>query len=266
MSGRENDPTKRQGTPNWADCATTNLDDAERFYADIFGWASERMPGSNGSIYSLQRLDGAMVAGIYELTREMIDMGVPPHWGTYVEVDDVAETSLRTEEEGGKLIDGPFDEPDVGTIAIIQDPVGAFLRVWHSAPGQGGQVFNVPGAMTWNELNTKEPERAARFYEAVLGVTVETMSVPTPYTTLNVGGRPVAGILRMTPEMGDFPPSWDVYFATDDVDATAERVSAAGGAVLKEPFDIAAETGRMAVLQDPQGAVFEVIKMRMAQP
>ena len=72
----------------------------------------------------------------------------------------------------------------------------------------------------------------------------------------------VAGILETTPEMGDFPPSWDVYFASDDVDATAEKAVAAGGKVLREPFDIPG-VGRMSVLQDPHGAVFEVIAVSM---
>jgi predicted enzyme related to lactoylglutathione lyase len=113
-------------------------------------------------------------------------------------------------------------------------------------------------------VNTKEPERAAKFYEKVLGVEIETMNDPTPYTVLKVDGSPVAGILKATPEMGDFPPSWDVYFASSHVDDTVKKVIAAGGKALREPFDIPGD-GRMAVLQDPQGAVFEVIKMEMIQ-
>lgn len=253
---------KKQGTPNWADCATTDLDAAEKFYAAVFGWTSERMAASDGESYSIQRLDGNMVCGIYELNQEIRDMGVPPHWGTYIEVDDLDATLELVKAEGGTVLDGPIDTPTVGTIAFIQDTVGAYVRLWHSKPEHGGEVFNIPGAMTWNELMTKEPEKAAKFYENVLGVKAKTTEGPTPYTALNIGDRAVAGILHMTPEMGEVPPSWDVYFASDDVDATAEKAVAAGGKVLKGPFDIP-QAGRMAVIQDPQGAVFEVIKMGM---
>jgi predicted enzyme related to lactoylglutathione lyase len=253
---------KKHGTPNWTDCATNDLGACEQFYATVFGWTADRATASDGESYSVQRLEGEMVAGIYELNQQMRSMGVSPHWGTYIEVDDVDATLELVKAQGGTVRDGPFEEPEVGRFAIIQDPVGAYLRLWHSAPQHGGEVFNVPGAMIWNELNTKEPEKAAEFYAKVLGVEIETLNGPTSYTILKVDGRPVAGILRTTPEMGECPPSWDVYFASSDVDDTARRVVTAGGKALREPFDIPG-VGRMAVLQDPQGAVFEVIKMEM---
>jgi len=255
---------KKHGTPNWTDCATNDLGTCEEFYATVFGWTADRVTASDGETYSVQRLQGEMVAGIYELNQQMRSMDVPPHWGTYIEVDDVDATLELVKAEGGTVLDGPFEEPEVGRIAIIQDPVGAYLRLWHSAPQHGGEVFNVPGAMIWNELNTKEPEKAAQFYAKVLGVEIETLEGPTPYTMLKVDGRPVAGILRTTPEMGEFPSSWDVYFASSDADATASKAVTAGGKALREPFDIPG-MARMAVLQDPQGAVFEVIKMEMSQ-
>ncbi|MDJ0653352.1 MAG: VOC family protein [Xanthomonadales bacterium] len=250
---------KKQGTPNWADCATTDLDGSEKFYSSVFGWSAERITGSDGNVYSLQRLHGSMVAGIYALIPSLLEMGVQPHWGTYVEVDDLDATLARVKAAGGTVHDGPLEEPDVGSIAVIEDTVGAFLRLWHSAPAHGGEVFNVPGAMTWNELNTMQPEKAAAFYHEVLGVEIETTDGPRPYTLMKADGRPVAGILQATPDTGS-KPSWDVYFATGDVDATSAMVTRAGGNVLREPFDIPGG-GRMAVLADPQGAVFEVIKM-----
>ena len=71
----------------------------------------------------------------------------------------------------------------------------------------------------------------------------------------------MAGILTKTPDMGDFPNDWYVYFAVDDVDAAAAKAEAAGARVLKPAFDIAGGAACLAVLEDPQGAVFEVIKM-----
>lgn len=258
------DATKKHGTPNWADCATTDLSALEKFYSAVVGWTADHVTGSDGSTYSQQRLDGKLVAGIYELNQQMSSMGVSPHWGTYVEVDNLEMTLELVKAEGGMVLDGPLEEPDVGIIAIIQDPVGAYLRLWHSTPNYGGEVFNIPGAMIWNELNTKEPEKATSFYEKVLGVVVETMKDPTPYTLLKVDGRPVAGVLKTTPEIGDFPPSWDVYFASSDVDDTMKKVIAAGGKALRGPFDIPG-ADRMAVFQDPHDAVFEVIKMEMTE-
>jgi predicted enzyme related to lactoylglutathione lyase len=70
----------------------------------------------------------------------------------------------------------------------------------------------------------------------------------------------VAGIFKTTSETADLPSSWDVYFASRDVDAAMDNVMSAGGKVLRDPFH-APGAGRMAVVQDPQGAVFEVIRM-----
>ena len=190
-------------------------------------------------------------------------MGVPAHWGTYIEVDDVDATLERVKANGGIVVDGPIDEPGVGRMGIIQDNVVAFVRVWHSAAEHGAAPSNVAGHMNWNELATKEPEKAARFYEEVLRVKVEAVdSGGSVYRLIHAGGRPVAGILTMTPEMGDVPSSWNVYFASDDVDATVAAAIAAGGKALQPAFDIPGGS-RMAVLQDPLGAVFEVMHMVM---
>ena len=70
----------------------------------------------------------------------------------------------------------------------------------------------------------------------------------------------MAGIFKTTSETGDLLSPWDVYFASSDVEATVDNVMSAGGKVLRDPFD-ASGAGRMAVVQDPQGAVFEVIRM-----
>lgn len=256
---------RAHGMPDWVDCATTDLAAAEAFYSVVFGWTSEHMTGADGSVYSMQRLNGKKVAGIYPLNQEMQAMKVPPHWGTYFEVDDVDKALKAVKEAGGTVLEEPFDEPNVGRMAIVRDNVGAYLRLWTSVPGMSAEVFNVPGALTWNELNTKQPEKAAPFYKAVFGHETEVSDGPPPYTVLMLGKRPVAGILQTTPEMGEMPPTWDVYFFSDDVDETVAKTKKAGGTVHRQPFDLPGMNARMAVLQDPLGAVFEVIRMEPEQ-
>lgn len=253
--------SKKHGTPNWADCATTSLAEAEAFYKAVFGWTSERTTASDGTVYSVQHLDGKRVAGLFELSEAMRDMKAPPHWSAYFEIDDVEAAMTAIKEAGGKLIDGPLEEPGVGTILIVQDSVGAFLRLWHSVEGQRAEVTHVPGAMNWNELCAKEPQQASRFYEKVLGLQAVFPPAANGYGLMVREDQEVAGILPATPQMGDMPASWDVYFASDDVDATVQAAITAGGKVLKEPFDVAGGQARLAVLEDPLGAVFEVMKV-----
>ena len=254
---------KRHGAPNWVDCATTDLDAAEAFYAAMFGWTSQRITGAGGMAYALQHLNGKRVAGLFELPEQVRAMGVPPHWETSIEVADLPAALDKVRAAGGTVLDGPVAEPGVGDMATVQDAVGAVLRFWTSQPAHGGEVFNAPGALAWNELATSEPETAAKFYTDVLGVEVEAMDGPTPYRVMKIDDAPLAGILTKTPEMGEFPDAWDAYFAVEDVDAAVAKAEAAGATVLKP--DIAGGGARMAVLQDPLGAVFEIIKMAEGQ-
>ncbi len=256
---------KRHGAPNWVDCATTDLAAAEAFYAKLFGWTSQRIPGSGGMVYALQYLNGKRVAGLFELPEHVRAMGVPPHWETSIEVADLPAALDKVRAAGGQVLADAATEPGVGDMATVQDPVGAVLRLWTSEPSHGGEAFNMPGTLGWNELATGAPEKAAQFYANVLGVEIEAMEGPTPYRVMKVDGEPVAGILTKTPEMGDFPDAWDVYFAVEDVDAAVANAEAAGATVLKPAFDVAGGGARLAVLQDPQGAVFEVIKMAEGQ-
>jgi hypothetical protein len=78
-----------------------------------------------------------------------------------------------------------------------------------------------------------------------------------PYAVFKAGEAMVGG--SMLPQAPGVPNHWHVYFGTDDADATAAKAAETGGAVVVPPFDT--PVGRIAVLSDPQGAVFSVIKM-----
>ena len=77
-----------------------------------------------------------------------------------------------------------------------------------------------------------------------------------PYTCLVIAGRQVAG--AMPPTMEGVPPHWNVYFNVEDVDATVERATGLGAAVVAPPFDVPG-VGRLAVLTDPQGGMFNLM-------
>jgi uncharacterized protein len=81
------------------------------------------------------------------------------------------------------------------------------------------------------------------------------------YTEWKIGERSVGGMMAKTPEMpADMPPNWGVYFAVDDADATAAKAQELGGSLFMGPMDI--EPGRMAVLADPIGAVFNILRLK----
>ena len=116
--------------------------------------------------------------------------------------------------------------------------------------------------MNWNECQTRDAEAAARFYEAVFGVEVKPFpsaeGMP-PYNVIQVDGRGVAGIFEINERMGDTPPNWSTVFAVADHDVTVAKAKELGGTVLAEGMDLP-EIGRLAVLQDPTGAVFQILQ------
>ena len=112
------------------------------------------------------------------------------------------------------------------------------------------------GAFHWNELMTRSLEKAKAFYAETLGWQYETFPAPSgAYTLCKAGGSPVGGMFEMTPggEFDGIPDHWFAYVAVDDVDARLAKVEAAGGAILRSPFDVP-EVGRIAIVKDSAGA------------
>jgi predicted enzyme related to lactoylglutathione lyase len=156
-----------------------------------------------------------------------------------------------------------MDVMDLGRMAAFVDPTGAFFGVWQPRSFAGAGIVNEPGALSWNELNTRDPETAKEFYRSVFGWDARPFQMEGgDYTTLHRAGedRSIGGMLDMrgrVPE--DVPPRWMTYFAVDDADATAERAKELGGSVTLGPTDIP-DVGRFAILTDPHGAHFAVIR------
>jgi uncharacterized protein len=116
-----------------------------------------------------------------------------------------------------------------------------------------------PAEFFWYDVMTPDVPGATKFYTEVVGWTAADAGVPgEPYTVLSAAGDGVAGIMTI-PEGAPFPPMWTGYLYVDDVDATARRAAQLGGSVCKAPADIPT-IGRFAVLADPHGAMFNVMK------
>lgn len=107
----------------WNELLTRDAEKAKKFYADTIGWAFEAMPMEKGT-YWLARLDGKPVGGIFPINAPEFN-GVPECWMSYLAVDDVDARVKHAATAGAKLMKGPFDVPNVGRIAMLQEPGGA---------------------------------------------------------------------------------------------------------------------------------------------
>jgi predicted enzyme related to lactoylglutathione lyase len=121
-------------------------------------------------------------------------------------------------------------------------------------------AFKTHGAFSWNELMTSDADAALAFYQPLFGWGSRAMDMAEGrYHVVTVGEAPVGGIMRAPPGAASMPPAWGSYITVSDVDAVVGRVPSLGGKVVAGPFDVP-KVGRMAVLQDPQGAVINVMQ------
>ena len=84
-------------------------------------------------------------------------------------VESADDAAAAAKEHGGTVAMEAFDVMDVGRMAVVQDPTGAFFAVWEPRESIGAERVNEPGSLTINQLNTSDPERAQEFYSAVFG-------------------------------------------------------------------------------------------------
>jgi len=186
---------------------------------------------------------------------------MPAYWTTYLASDDVDDTARRIRDAGGTVLADPFDVFDAGRMAVAEDPTGAAFGVWQAGTHIGAQLANEPGTLNWNQCQTNDPGRAAAFYAEVFGYGIDEVDMggSEPFRVLQVDGKGVAGVREHVPQLGDMPPHWSTVFSVADTDETCARAVELGGRVVMEPIDLP-DIGRIAVLQGPVGAVFQVIQ------
>lgn len=114
-----------------------------------------------------------------------------------------------------------------------------------------------PGRFVWHDLMTTDGEKSAAFYTELFGWEIATRDVMGhTYREIHAGPGPIGGVI----EEKNIPAShWMPYVAVDDVDATAETITAHSGSVCVPPTDIPG-TGRFSVVGDPQGAYFSIYR------
>lgn len=250
----------KNGEFNWIHLAARDLDAQTAFYEQLFGWTHADLPAEEGSFYRVFLLGDARVAAASQMPPEIEARAVSSAWASFVTVDDVDAAAKSTVDHGGKIIMDPAGPPD-GRVAGIEDPTGAMLFVWHGGPDGGAQMFDEPGSLIWNELNTPQPEQAADFYRALLGWQIEKSEMPGPdYWQIGVDGMPEGGIMGMPDQFpAALPSSWLVYFDTSDVGETVRRAEALGSTFQMEPAQVPGSL-TFSILADPRGAPFAIMQ------
>lgn len=243
------------GAFSWADVFSTDFEQSRSCMKKVMGWTDKDFPTGEGRPdYTMFYKDGKVVAGGAPGFAE----GMPSFWSSYVTVDDLDEVLGRVEELGGTVTMPAMDVLTSGRMATIQDPTGAQVSLWQPGDHIGAELLNTVGAMGWNDLMTPDLDKAQKFYGDLLGWTYDDGDADG-YVIIRNKGRMNGGMMSMTPEMGDMPPSWTVYFSVASIEDAVQKVKEAGGSILKEPTPMDGMT--FMVVADPTGAVFSLVEM-----
>jgi predicted enzyme related to lactoylglutathione lyase len=247
----------------WHDFNTKDVDGAKRFYSELFNWQFE---SSENASYVHIKAGDQMIGGLRQSGPH--EHG-PASWLGYVGVDDVNATVAAVTAHGGKVYMPTTVMANVGTFAVVADPLGAAFAPWKSArPGEDREPTGKPAPYTfcWDELLTSNVETATRFYGEILGWRVEKLDMPgMQYTLLKrtgvkdeMGADKNAGGVMQSPRDAPHPPFWLTYVAVPDADATIEKAKRLGAQIMMGPMDIP-NVGRFAVMLDPQKAAIAVL-------
>jgi uncharacterized protein len=243
--------------PAWVDLASADAAASRDFYSKLFGWNVEVNPDPQYGGYGLAKLGGSDAAGIGPKQ----DPNAPTAWSLYIGSEDIEALARSVTQNGGAVAVAPFDVGDQGRMAVFIDPAGAFISAWQGTR-MGGFQTDAPNSFGWAELNARGVDNALPFYAAVFGWSIKTspMGEGQPdYNEFQIGGKSVAGAWEMNPSVpAEVPSYWQVYFAVDDVDAAFRKALDLGAQEIFAPTEYPG--GRFAIVSDPQGASFGLLK------
>lgn len=241
------------GTFSWVDLATTDPVDAKSFYAGLFGWEVED-DDSGGAVYTMCRVEGDAVCGLFEMPEDMRAAGLPSSWTSYVTVADADVAPADAKGLGGGVLRDAFDVMDIGRMAVLADPQGAAFAVWQPRARIGAKRVNDVGCLCMNELATTDVDAARSFYERLCGWRTETWDTGPdgPPIVVAYNGQKLNAGLAAAEEGA--PVRWRPVFTVESTEAAVERMRELGGEELLGPTEL--PDGSIAVAHDPQGAVF----------
>lgn len=253
----------------WVDVSVPSTEAGAEFYNELIGWEWQASEDPNAGGYGLFSNGGKVVAGMGPLQNEQ----QPPAWASYISVADADETAAKIKQAGGTVMMDTFDVLEAGRMAVCQDPQGAVFCIWQAGVMKGAELVNEVGAWTWNHLTTHDLEGAEKFYGEVFGWSLQAAgqeaAPDSPFMMWQVAGQKFEEGLGGANEIGPddpagMPSNWTAYLSVESAEKAVATTSGGGGQVLVPVTEI--PVGKLAVLTDPQGAVFGIIEPDYPEP
>jgi uncharacterized protein len=108
---------------------TQNIEKSKKFYAGLFNWKLEEIPGMDYTMIDVGEGTGGGM-----MKKPVPDM--PDNWLPYILVDDVAASTKKAQALGAAICKEVTEIPDMGWFSVITDPTGASFGLWQTKPGK----------------------------------------------------------------------------------------------------------------------------------
>ena len=256
VAGRRADDAPALGRFIWHELMTSDPAAAASFYSDVMGWTAHR----DDADYTTLRNGNASIGGIPKL--QTWKEGDRPYWTGTVLVDDVDRTAQLARDIGGIVSVEPVDVPNA-RFAIIEDFRGGSMHVSRPVARVRLHDSRQPGEFYWCEYEATDGNAALGFYGLLFGWVSLDERAGSPAGELTVFGRNGIPIGSIHADQG-LPNRWLYFIQVTDLDASIKRALAKGGSIRAQPSSVS--DGRVAVLYDPQGAVFALHQSAGALP
>jgi predicted enzyme related to lactoylglutathione lyase len=239
----------------WFDLFTHDLQAARHFYEELFGWSFYPVESGRKSVNTIIR-EGIPIANATQIDRKKNKVR-KSRWLSYLSVEDVDRSTKLVEQYNGTIYMRPKELPNRGRVAVVKDPQGAVFAMVTVLGGDPPDQEMMENFWMGSELWTSHMDSALNFYQVLVGYEQKMVDVGTEskYCLMVKDGQPRAGMVKIP--WDDVKPNWVPYIAVEDVMAIADKVKQLGGILLIEP-DKKVREGRVAIISDPNGAVFGV--------
>lgn len=244
---------KTPGRFVWRELMTSDVEAAKGFYGELLGWSFQSMDMGPGGTYWLISVGGAQRGGLMKLPA---NVPAPPHWMSYVSVEDVDATIAKAKAAGGQAPMGSMTMDGVGTMAVIMDPQGAATMAYCGVDADPTPERPKPGEFCWESLSTTDLEAAKRFYTEVYGWKASSFAGMTTFGVADGMEGQIADAQSPPPGAPSF---WNTHVVVENLASSVARVDKLGGKVLMADIDVPG-IGHIGMVQDPQGAVIALFQ------
>lgn len=232
----------------WFDLLTADVQGAQKFYKELFGWRFEASIESSdySVIYSGDKPIGGIVGQENKDPKVQESM-----WLASLSVENVDRAVSAVKARYGKVLDDPMDVKGRGRMAVIQDPEGAELVLIRSTGGDPPDAGINSGEWLWVDLFTHDAKAANDFYGALVGYTVQTAKTDGDhsYNLLRRKGRAYAGVVELP--WKEVEPNWLPYIKVNDLEGTISQAEKLGGVLILRLENVA-------IIADPSGSAFGI--------